>query len=81
MPKLMTTSNYWLLLEDAFAGIWSGGDVSGTLKDLAEQLQLQITGKDVTLYYISIPREEEDIEYLDEDALSKEAKDEGDTAQ
>lgn len=76
MPKLMTTSNYWLLLEDAFAGIWSGSDVSGTLKDLAEQLQLQITGEDVTLYYISIPREEEDIEYLDEDALSKEAKDE-----
>ncbi len=74
MPKLMTTSNYWLLLEDAFAGVWSGKDVSSTLKRLAETLQLQITGQDVSLDYINLPKEEEDIEYLDEDALAKEAK-------
>ncbi len=74
MPKLMTTSNYWLLLEDAFAGIWSGKDVSSTLKKLAETLQLQITGQEVSLDYITLPKEEQEVEYLDEDALSKEAK-------
>lgn len=76
MPKLMTTSNYWLLLEDAFAGIWSGKDVSSTLKRLAETLQLQITGQDAALDYITLPREEEEVEYLDEDELAREARDE-----
>ncbi|MCR4755897.1 MAG: extracellular solute-binding protein [Lachnospiraceae bacterium] len=76
MPKLMTTSNYWLLLEDAFAGVWSGKDASGTLKKLAEQLSAQISGENVLLEYIMLPKEVEEVEYLDEDALSKQAKDE-----
>ena len=76
MPKLMTTSNYWLLLEDAFAGVWSGKDASGTLTKLAEQLSAQISGESVSLEYITLPKEVEEVEYLDEDALAKQAKDE-----
>lgn len=82
MPKLMTTSNYWLLLEDAFAGVWSGKDASGTLKKLAEQLSAQINGQSESLEYITLPKEVEEVEYLDEDALAKQAKDEdGDQSQ
>ena len=76
MPKLMATSNYWLLLEDSFASVWSGKDVSTALRSLAEQLELQITGQSSSMDYIQLPKEEEEIEYFDEDALSKEAKDE-----
>ena len=76
MPKLMTTSNYWLLLEKTFADVWSGKDASAGLQELAEQLQLQIRGQNVTLNYIRIEDEEEEIEYYDEESLRIEAMDE-----
>ena len=76
MPKLMTTSNYWLLLEDTFAGVWSGDNTSKRLQQLSKQLNYQLTGEEKDVDYIVLPKEEEEIEYLDEEALKKEAQDE-----
>lgn len=75
MPKLMTTANYWLLLEDAFSRVWSGKDASKTLKELAEKLHVQITGQTVSFDYITLPAETEEEEYLDEEALKQAAQD------
>lgn len=47
MPKLMETSNFWVLLEIAFANIWDGSDVNQTLRELSENVKLQITGEEV----------------------------------
>lgn len=74
MPKLMATSNSWLLMEGTFADAWSGADVSGCLKELSEQLKHQVTGEAVTEEYIKLETEEEEIEYLDEEALKEEAQ-------
>ena len=77
MPKLMATSNCWLLMEGTFADAWSGADVSECLKELSEQLKLQILGEEVTEEYIELPKEEtEEVEYLDEDALREAAQSE-----
>ena len=77
MPKMMSTSNYWLLIEGTFADVWSGVDVSTSLKELSEQIKHQITGETVVEEYIEPPKpEEENVEYLDEDALKQQAKDE-----
>ena len=74
MPKLMTTSNYWLLLEDTFAGVWSGDNASKRLQQLCRQLNYQLTGEDKEVDYIVLPQEEEEVEYLDEEALKREAQ-------
>ncbi len=74
MPKLMTTSNYWLLLEDTFAGVWSGDNASKRLQQLCRQLNYQLTGEDKEVDYIVLPQEEEEVEYLDEEALRLEAQ-------
>ncbi len=73
MPKLMTTSNYWLLLEDAFANVWSGKDASTTLMELARQINVQVHGESGDFEYIALPVESEEVEYLDEEALKQEA--------
>ncbi len=73
MPKLMETSNYWLLMESTFADVWAGKDASLGLKELSEQIKLQITGEEVVEEYINPVNEKEIIEYLDEEALREEA--------
>lgn len=79
MPKLMATSNCWLLMEGTFADVWSGADVSQCLKELSEQIKLQVLGEEVTEEYIELPKEEtEEVEYLDEEALKEAAQNEGD---
>ena len=47
MPKLMATSNFWVLLEIAFENIWDGADVNETLRTLSENVKLQINGEQV----------------------------------
>ncbi|MCR5674156.1 MAG: extracellular solute-binding protein [Lachnospiraceae bacterium] len=42
MPKMLETSNYWIRLEIAFSDIWNGADVNATMKQVAEQLLMQI---------------------------------------
>lgn len=76
LPKMMATSNCWLLMEGTFADIWSGTDVSTALKTLSEQVKLQVTGEQVTEEYIEYQEETETVEYLDEDALKEEAQNE-----
>ncbi len=76
MPKMMATSNFWLKMEDTFAKVWSGKDASGCLKELSEQVKMQITGSEVQEEYIEAKTEEESIEYLDEEALKEEAMNE-----
>lgn len=79
MPKMMATSNCWLLMEGTFADIWAGKDVSSCLKLLSEQIKKQITGSDVVEEYINPPKKEEEVEYFDEEALMEAARNEGAT--
>ena len=45
MPKMMATSNLWLRLEVLFSRIWNGGDSAALLKELSDQVQLQLDGE------------------------------------
>lgn len=76
MPKMMATSNYWLKLETAFADVWGGAQVSPTLKNLSEEIKQQVSGILVEEEYIEEDKEEESIEYLDEEQLRQEALEE-----
>lgn len=76
MPKMMATSNSWLLMEGTFADVWSGADVSHSLQKLSEQIKHQISGEDIKEDFIPLPKEEEEVEYLDEEALKQEAQSE-----
>lgn len=42
MPNSMITSDFWMLLENAFNEIWDGADANATLQNLEEQLKLRI---------------------------------------
>ncbi len=42
LPKMIETSNYWILLESAFARIWMGSDVETELLQLQNQILSQI---------------------------------------
>ena len=42
MPNYMVTSNFWMLLENAFNEIWDGADTAQTLEALEERLKNQI---------------------------------------
>lgn len=55
IPKMMTTSNYWIQMEVAFTRIWSGDDVSMTMKELSEQIMTQVTGTEYVEEYIEAP--------------------------
>lgn len=77
IPKMMATSNYWVQLEISFAEVWSGKEVSASLKDLSELIMTQVTGEPYSETYIEEPKEEtETIEYLDEEAEREAAKQE-----
>lgn len=78
LPKMMATSNCWLLMENAFADVWSGKDVSTSLKELSEQIKYQVTGEEVSEEYIEYEVETETVEYLDEEALKQAAQNEAD---
>lgn len=76
MPKMIETSNFWVQLEVTFSQVWNGADANGMLKELSEQIMQQITGRPYSEEYIEENREEEEIEYLDEDYYTQEAMDE-----
>lgn len=42
MPKLMTTSDYWLKIGNVLTNIWNGSNVSETLSELYEELDTRI---------------------------------------
>lgn len=78
LPKMLATSNFWVQLEIAFSQIWSGANVSATLKNLSEQIMTQVTGAPFEETLIELPKEEIEIEYLDEAAEIEAAKSAGD---
>ncbi|MDR2547813.1 MAG: extracellular solute-binding protein [Lachnospiraceae bacterium] len=74
LPKMIETSNFWVLLETTFAHVWGGANVNEELRLLSERVMSQITG---TLYHETAI--EDDIvrfefDYLDEDELIREAQ-------
>lgn len=77
MPKMVETSNFWVELEIAFSQIWDGAEVNRRIRELSEQIMTQVTGEPYTETVIEEEAEEtEEIEYLDEEALRKEAQEE-----
>lgn len=74
LPKMMETSNLWVILEGAFADIWNGEDPNLKLKEVAEKISSQVTGTPVELPYIEDKKEEEEVEYFDEEELARQAK-------
>lgn len=52
MPKMIETSNFWVLLEATFASVWDGADANTSLKDLSEQIMKQATGREYAETYI-----------------------------
>lgn len=80
MPKMLETSNFWVLLEAAFSQVWNGADANLMLKELSEQIMQQVTGEPFEEEYIQDPVEEdEEEEYLDEDFYRQEAMEEDET--
>lgn len=80
MPKMIETSNFWVELEIAFSQIWDGADVNDRLRQLSEKIMTQVTGQPYTEPEIEETEEESsEVEYLDEDALRKEAQEETET--
>ncbi|MCR4990739.1 MAG: sugar ABC transporter substrate-binding protein [Lachnospiraceae bacterium] len=73
MPKMMETSNFWVQLEAVFANVWDGQEPNAALRDLAEKMIYQVTGEETELAYIIEPKEEEEVEYLNEDELREQA--------
>jgi len=72
LPKLLETSNFWVNLEMLFASVWDGADANKGLKELSEQMKLQVTGEPVTEETIVIEEEvvEED-EIIETDTLDE----------
>lgn len=58
IPKMMTTSNYWVQMEIAFTRVWNGEKVSAVLQDISGQIMTQVTGEAYTEEYIEPPEEE-----------------------
>ena len=52
LPKMIETSNLWVLLEAAFASVWDGADANVSLKELSEQIMKQVTGREYEETYI-----------------------------
>lgn len=78
IPKMMATSNYWLLAEIAFSNIWAGKNVNDEVKKLSEQLKGQVAGVDISEDYLDVPTDsDEEIEYFDEEAEREAAQGEG----
>lgn len=42
LPKMMTTSNFWIELEVLFSKVWNGGDIPALVQELSDRILLQI---------------------------------------
>ena len=62
MPKMIETSNFWVLLEATFASVWDGADANTSLQKLSEQIMKQVTGREYTEPYIQEKFEPEETE-------------------
>ena len=70
VPKMISTANYWVKLEIAFAGIWDGADPNDTLHTLSEEMLSQAGGSKVTQDKIEVEETAESTdatnEYVDD---------------
>ena len=55
LPKMVETTNYYILAEMCFSNIWSGEDVNKELKALSETVLRNYYGKDYENEYIETP--------------------------
>ena len=60
LPKIVETSNYWVLSEMVYTKAWDGNDVNKLLRDLSGQVKKQIYGVYVEDEYIETPVVDED---------------------
>ena len=56
LPKMVETSNYYILAEMCFSNIWNGRDVNAELKNLSESVLRAYYGKDFTQETIETPQ-------------------------
>lgn len=72
LPKILETSNLWVKLEILFAAVWDGGDANKKLRELGEEMMLQVTGERYSYEPIEIEEEviEED-EIIETDTLDE----------
>ncbi len=62
LPKMIETSNFWVLLEATFASVWDGADANTSLQELSEQIMKQVTGREYEEPYIQETVEPEETE-------------------
>lgn len=43
IPKIIEMSNYWILMEIAFANIWNGADIEEEIEAVVQQMNMQIS--------------------------------------
>lgn len=43
IPKIIEMSNYWLLMEIAFANIWNGADIENEIEKVVQQVNMQMS--------------------------------------
>lgn len=60
LPKIVETSNYWVLSEMVYTKAWDGNDVNKLLRELSGQVKKQIYGVYVEDEYIETPVVNED---------------------
>lgn len=42
IPKIIEMSNYWILMEIAFANIWNGADITSEIEEVVSQVNMQM---------------------------------------
>ena len=42
IPKVIEMSNYWILMEIAFANIWNGADIMSEISNVVTQMNMQL---------------------------------------
>lgn len=42
IPKIIEMSNYWILMEIAFANIWNGADITAEIEEVVSQVNMQM---------------------------------------
>lgn len=43
IPKIIEMSNYWILMEIAFANIWNGADIETEIEEVVQQVNMQMS--------------------------------------
>lgn len=60
LPKIVETSNYWVLAEMVYTKVWDGGNANLLLRNLSAQVKKQVHGIYVEEVYIETPEMSED---------------------